>query len=146
MGKLIKAIAICEGAGLLGTIFTGPNINTWYVTLNKPPFNPPNWIFGPVWTTLFLFMGVALYRGWTKKINLKWFWIQLVLNVFWSAIFFGAKLPKLAAGEVLLMWAAIAMTMGSFYKKDKISVWLLAPYLGWVSFATILNVAIWILN
>ncbi len=137
---------ICEGAGILGSVFTTPNIGTWYAGLVKPPFNPPNWVFAPVWTTLFLLMGIALARGWSKKVNLKWFWVQLGLNVVWSVIFFGLKQPKAAVGEILFLTAAIVLAMRDFYRKDKAVVWLMGPYLAWVSFAAVLNVSIWILN
>src|SRR3990167_6158490 len=94
--KLLLAIVICQGAGLIGSIFTFNSVNTWYITLNKPFFNPPSWIFGPVWTILYLLMGISLYLAWnTKKVSLKWFWIQLGLNSLWSILFFGLKNPTL---------------------------------------------------
>jgi len=145
--KLFLAIIICEGAGLIGTIFTFNSVTTWYVTLNKPFFNPPSWIFGPVWTTLYLLMGVSLYLAWgTKKISLKWFWIQLGLNSLWSILFFGLKNPPLALIGIILLLVAIFMTIKSFWRKNKTAAWLLLPYLLWVSFASILNLFIVLLN
>jgi tryptophan-rich sensory protein len=145
--KLLLAIIICEGAGLIGTIFTFNSVTTWYVTLNKPFFNPPSWIFGPVWTILYFLMGISLYLAWgTKKISLKWFWIQLVLNSLWSILFFGLKNPPLAFLGIILLWVAIFMTIKSFRKKNKTASKLLIPYLGWVSFASILNLFIILLN
>ncbi len=145
--KLLLAIFICEGAGLAGSFFTFESVNTWYTTLTKPSFNPPPWIFSPVWTTLYLLMGISLYMAWgDKKVDLKWFWIQLGLNVLWSLIFFGLKNPTLAFVEVIFLWGAIFMTIKSFWKKKRIAAYLLIPYLLWVSFASILNLSLALLN
>lgn len=145
--RLLFAIIICEGAGLIGSIFTFNSVNTWYVTLDKPFFNPPSWIFAPVWTILYLLMGISLYLAWnTKKISLKWFWIQLVLNSLWSILFFGLKNPTLALLGITLLWLAIIMTIKSFWRYNKTASWLLLPYLAWVTFASILNLSIVILN
>jgi len=138
--RLIVAILIPQIIGGAGAIFTTPKIQGWYVTLNKPFFSPPNWVFGPVWTILFLMMGISLYLRWGK--NLKWFWIQLFLNFLWSVIFFGMENPGLALAEILILWWAIFKTIKSF---DKVGVWLY-PYLAWVSFASLLNAGIWYLN
>lgn len=145
--KLLLAIIICEGAGLIGSIFTINSVNTWYLTLNKPVFNPPSWIFGPVWTILYLLMGISLYLAWgTKKISLKWFWIQLALNSLWSILFFGLRNPAIAFFGIVLLWLAIFLTIKSFWRKNRTAAWLLIPYLLWVSFASVLNVFIVILN
>lgn len=145
--KLLLSILFCEGAGLIGSVFTFNSVNMWYVTLNKPFFNPPSWIFAPVWTILYLLMGVSLYLVWgTKKVNLKWFWIQLALNSLWSLIFFGLKNPMFAFLEIILLWLAILMTIKSFWKYNKTASWLLLPYLLWVTFASILNLSIVLLN
>ena len=145
--RLFLSIVLCEGAGLIGSIFTINSVNTWYLTLNKPFFNPPGFIFGPVWTILYLLMGISLYLVWEKKkTNLKWIWIQLVLNTTWSIIFFGLKNPALAFIIVLLLWFSIYQTISSFKKINKASAQLLYPYLAWVSFASVLNLAIVILN
>lgn len=145
--KLLIAIVICEGAGLIGSFFTIASVNTWYITLNKPFFNPPSWVFGPVWTILYLLMGISLYLVWgNKKISLKWFWIQLILNSLWSIIFFGLKNPTFAFFGIVLLWLAIAMTIKSFWKHNKTASWLLVPYLLWVTFASVLNLSIVLLN
>jgi len=145
--KLLISILICELAGMVGSIFTVSSVKTWYVTnLVKPSFNPPSWVFGPVWTTLFLLMGVALYLVWQKKKISKWFWIQLILNILWSGLFFGLKRPDLAFLEIIILWITILKTIVDFKKVNKSASWLLIPYLLWVSFAAFLNLAIVRLN
>lgn len=145
--KLFLAILLCQGAGLIGSIFTINSVTTWYSTLEKPFFNPPPWIFGPVWTILYLLMGISLYLVWgNKKITLKWFWIQLILNSLWSILFFGLKNPALAFLEIIFLWLAIVLTIQSFWKYNRNAAWLLIPYLLWVSFAGILNLSIALLN
>ncbi len=156
MAKLVLSLLICLFAGYLGSIFTSPSIPTWYATLAKPSFNPPNWIFAPVWTALFLLMGYALYLVWTKgEIKSKrkfvkpaiWaFGIQLALNVLWSILFFGMRSPFYAFIDILVLWAAIFLTICSFSKISKTAAWLLVPYILWVSFAVILNLSIVLLN
>ncbi|NMB83685.1 tryptophan-rich sensory protein [Candidatus Roizmanbacteria bacterium] len=147
------SVGICFLAGIVGSIFTYPAIKTWYVFLNKSSFNPPNWIFGPVWSLLYLMMAVALYlaiNSKTKKIvknqGLKYFYIQLVLNLFWSVIFFGAKLPLAAFFEIIFLWVFIFITIMKFMKINKVAAALLIPYLIWVSFASVLNLFIAVLN
>ena len=144
--KLIFCILITEGAGIVGSIFTMPSVRTWYQTLVKPSFNPPSWVFGPVWTVLFLLMGIALYLVWTKKNNLFWFWIQLFLNILWSIFFFGLHSPLLAFYEIFLLWIAIIITIVKFWSYNKKAGILLLPYLLWVSFASFLNLTIAQLN
>ena len=148
--KLLLSILLTQGAGGIGAIATTPKIVSWYVTLNKPTFNPPNWLFGPVWTLLFLMMGVAFYLVWMegKKAYgaLKIFGLQLGLNVLWSFLFFGAESPGLALLEIVFLWLAILATIISFQKISKTAMWLMIPYLGWVSFASVLNGAIYWLN
>lgn len=146
-------ILLSNSAGLLGSIFTSSAIPTWYATLVKPSFNPPSWVFGPVWTLLYTFMGLAAFlvwkRGWKKpevKSALLVFGIQLTLNALWSIIFFGMKELGIAFGEIVLMWLAIIATMRAFFRLDRRAGWLLAPYLGWVTFAATLNYALWSLN
>jgi tryptophan-rich sensory protein len=143
---LIAAILLCQAAGGLGMIFTVKAIPSWYSTLKRPWFNPPNWLFGPVWTLLYTLMGIALYRIWQLApipsgwvLGLTFFFIQLVLNALWSPLFFGLHDLWLAFAELLLMWAAIVLTIFLFYPMDAVSAWLLAPYLVWVSFAGLLN-------
>lgn len=151
--KLITAITVCELAGIIGSIFTGPEIQGWYTTLAKPMFNPPNWVFGPVWTTLFALMGIAAYLVWQQGINrhavrvaLELFAVQLGLNILWSLIFFGLHNPGWAVVEIAVLWLMIVSTIIAFYKVSKPAAWLLLPYLLWVSFASALNFAIWNLN
>ena len=143
---LVAAIAICQGAGILGSLVTIPAISGWYQTLVKPGFSPPNFLFGPVWTLLYFLMGISLYLVWIRTGNLKWFWLQLILNSLWSFLFFGLKSPGLAFVEIVFLWLAILMTIKSFIKVHRPAAYLLYPYLTWVSFAAILNFAIWILN
>ena len=146
--KLIAAIIICQLAGIIGAVFTGPSIPTWYTSLNKPAFNPPAWLFGPVWTLLYLLMGIALYFVWLspKKQAIGWFIIQLGLNVLWSLIFFGFRAPLFALIEIIFLWYAILFTIIWFYKVSRVAAYLLVPYLLWVSFACVLNLAIVLLN
>jgi translocator protein len=144
--SILWGIIICELAGLIGSIFTFRAIPGWYHGLNKPNFNPPNWIFGPVWTILYILMGIALAYGWKNKVNLTWFWTQLGLNALWSIIFFGWHRTDLAFIEIVLMWYMIILTIRSFAQKNVWQGWLLTPYLFWVSFASLLNWFIWKLN
>jgi len=151
--KLLISIVICELAGAVGSIYTTSAIKGWYNFLNKPSFNPPNWIFGPVWTTLFVLMGISLYIIWSKgldkkenKIAVYVFAGQLVLNVFWSVLFFGFHSPVFAFVEIIFLWLAILWTIIKFYKISKTAAYLLFPYILWVSFASVLNLFIAILN
>lgn len=151
--KLIISLLLCLGAGFLGSLFTTPAIDTWYATLLKPFFNPPNWIFAPVWTTLFILMGIALYLIWQKglknkkaKVAVGFFIVHLGFNSLWSIIFFGLHNPGLAFIDIVLLWLMIVFLIYYFYGLNKLAAWLLMPYLLWVSFATILNYSIWLLN
>ena len=151
--KLVVSILVCQGAGVVGSLFTSPAIASWYATLEKPSFNPPNWIFAPVWTLLFLLMGIALYFVWNseiesnkKRIAILIFAVQLVLNIFWSILFFGLQSPLYAFIEIIILWLAILLTIISFYKISKPAAELLLPYILWVSFAAVLNFSILILN
>jgi tryptophan-rich sensory protein len=150
--QLVVAVLICELAGIIGSVFTVSEISGWYGTLVKPALNPPSSIFGPVWTTLYLLMGVAVFLVWRmrekKKVNvaLFLFGFQLVLNTFWSIIFFGWHNPLLALVDITFLWISIVATIISFYKISRPSAFLLVPYLLWVSFATYLNYALWVLN
>jgi tryptophan-rich sensory protein len=146
--QILGSILICQAAGALGAVFTVRAIPTWYAGLKRPSFNPPNWVFGPVWTLLYTLMGIALYRVWQldpattgRAWALTWFFIQLALNALWTPLFFGLRALWLAFMELLLMWAAIALTAFLFYPLDPATAWLLAPYLAWVSFAGLLNYA-----
>jgi len=151
--KLILSIVICQAAGLIGTVFTLDSIPTWYAALNKPSFNPPNWLFGPVWTILYLMMGISLFIIWKEDLKNKVvksaftvFMIQLFLNTIWSIVFFGMQ--SLAGGLIIivLLWIMILITILKFMKISRVAGILLIPYLLWVSFATFLNFSIFKLN
>lgn len=151
--KLIIAIVVCQFAGVIGSIFTVSAIPTWYATLAKPALNPPSWVFGPVWTALYALMGIAAFlvwnKGWGRKDvrrALTVFGIQLVLNALWSIIFFGLHSPGWAFADIIALWLAIVWTMVLFYRISKPAMWLLVPYILWVSFATYLNYSIYVLN
>ncbi len=151
--KLIIAILVSEAAGIIGSIFTTPSISGWYANLVKPEFAPPNWIFAPVWTTLFALMGIAAFLVWKRglddkkvKIALGIFIGQLALNTLWSIIFFGLHSPAGAFLEIIFLWLAILATIIAFAKISRAAAWILAPYILWVSFAAYLNYAIWTLN
>ena len=151
--KLIVAIVISQLAGIIGSVFTMPAIEGWYANLAKPQLWPPNWIFAPVWTTLFFLMGIAAFLVWNKglkrkhvKIALGIFIVQLVLNTFWSIIFFGLQSPGAALVEIIFLWLAILATIIAFAKISKPAAWLLVPYILWVSFASYLNLMIWMIN
>ena len=150
--KLIASVILCQLAGFLGSLFTTPAIPTWYATLKKPFFTPPNWIFGPVWISLFILMGISLFYVWRRpdhpefKKALIFFFVQLILNVLWSLAFFGLRLPLLGLVDIILLWIAILLTIRHFSKVSKFAGALLLPYLVWVSFATLLNFSLWILN
>jgi len=145
-------LVICLGAGGLGAIATTPEIDGWYKTIAKPPWNPPDYVFGPVWTTLYVMMAIAAWLVWkpagfqAAKGPLMLFAVQLVLNVAWSWIFFGLHQPGRAFAEIMILWLAIAATMKSFFRRSPVAGSLLVPYLAWVSFAMTLNFAIWRLN
>lgn len=162
--KLIISIVGAELAGIISSIFTAPSIPTWYADLIKPALNPPSWVFGPVWTTLYALMGVSVFLIWssyTKAPNVNGtsedrrkvirnalgvFLLQLALNVIWSIIFFGLHSPFSAFICIIALWLAIAWTMIAFYKISKPAMWLLVPYILWVSFASYLNLMLWVLN
>jgi len=156
MSKMIKlalSILACLVAGFIGSAATMPSIPTWYASLQKPAFNPPNWIFAPVWTTLFIMMGVAAFLVWDKglenkkvRISLAIFGLQLLLNVLWSMLFFGLQSPLYAFIDILVLWASILATMIYFYRISAAAAYLLIPYILWVSFASALNLSIVILN
>ena len=140
-------------AGVIGSAFTFTGINSWYQYLLKPNFNPPSWLFGPVWTTLYILMGIALYLIWKDglkkdfvKNSFLLFIVNLVLNSLWSIVFFGLQNPALAFLVIILLWLVILVLIIRFYKINKLASYLLIPYILWVSFASILNFSIWQLN
>ena len=151
--KLIIALTVPLSVGWIGSLFTSPEINGWYSTLAKPALNQPNWIFGPVWTTLFILMGIAAFLIWRRGLNnknvqaaLAIFVFQLFLNVFWSLLFFGIHSPMVAFTEIISLWLAILALILAAYRVSRPAAYLLIPYVFWVSFATYLNYAIWQLN
>jgi tryptophan-rich sensory protein len=150
--KLVMSIALCQLAGVLGSLFTSPAIPTWYKTLNKPFFTPPDWIFGPVWISLFILMGISLFMIWRRqdhprfKLTLVFFLIQLILNILWSVAFFGLRSPLLGLVDIVLLWVAILLMIQHFSKVSGMAGFLLLPYLLWVGFAALLNFYLWILN
>ena len=151
--KLIISIAISVTAGAIAGFFTSTSVASWFQTINKPTWNPPNWVFGPVWTTLYILMGVAFFlvwksdtSNWLKKTAIVLYAVQLALNFLWSFIFFYLQQPGWALVEIIAMWVAILLTIFAFANVSKTAAWLLVPYICWVSFATILNYSIWKLN
>lgn len=151
--KLLASIIGCELVGIFGAIFTFSAIPNWYVTLNKPFFAPPNWVFGPTWTLLYCLMGISFFliwrQGWKKK-KIKiagiFFLAQLGVNFLWAPVFFGLRSPILGLINIVVMWTLIFISMRKFYSLSKLAFYLLIPYLLWVSFATLLNAAIILLN
>lgn len=151
--KLFISLLIPLAVGITAGLFTRPEIDSWFITLNKPWFNPPNWLFGPVWTTLYILMGIALWIVWksdaaepVKKMAIYLFAIQLVLNFFWSLIFFNQHQLGWAFAELVLLWLFILATIFAFGRISPMAAWLMVPYISWVSFAGILNFTIWRLN
>jgi len=150
--KLVASVILCQITGFLGSFFTTPAIPTWYKTLNKPFFTPPTWIFTPVWIILFILMGISLFFVWRNpdhpqfKPALIFFFVQLILNVLWSFAFFGRKSPFLGLLDIVVLWIAILLTIRYSFKVSKFAGVLLIPYLLWVSFASLLNFSLWILN
>lgn len=151
--KLLVSVAGAIAVGSSGAIFTSGAVQSWYQTIQKPWFNPPSWVFGPVWTCLFILMGLAFYRVWHKGlasknglIALRDYVFQFIFNVAWSAIFFGQQAYLLAFFELLVLWWLVYRTIVSFTKVDKLAGQLLWPYLAWTSFAAVLNLSIAWLN
>ena len=150
---LVASLVLSFSAAAIGSVFTAANIPTWYAGLNKPWWSPPNWLFGPVWTLLYLLMALSLYFVWispdrspARRIGIGLFVVQIVLNTVWSIFFFGLQQPSLALVEIVILWITILLTMIYFSRVNRLSTWLLLPYLLWVSFASILNAAIFWLN
>ncbi|MEO6725227.1 MAG: TspO/MBR family protein [Blastocatellia bacterium] len=141
-------VAICFAVAGVGSLLTTPSLSGWYAALQKPPWNPPNWVFGPVWSALYLGMAIAGWlvwreRGWrAAAVPLALFALQLALNVTWSGLFFALHLPWVAFAEIVLLWCAILATMVSFGRVKPAAGWLLVPYLAWVAFAAVLNLTL----
>jgi translocator protein len=151
--KFIVSLLVPLAVGGIAGWLTVPEIAGWYAGLNKPSFNPPNYLFGPVWTALYAMMGVAFFLVWKadadaglKKTAMMLFVVQLVLNFFWSLIFFNAHQLGWALVEIIAMWVFILLTIFAFGKISSLAALLLVPYICWVSFATVLNAALWKLN
>jgi translocator protein len=149
LAGFLLATALAAG---IGGIATAESVGSWYVTLNKPSWNPPGWVFGPAWTLLYLLMSVAAWRVWRvrdrpgARTTLALHGAQLVLNAGWSILFFGLRSPGLALIEIALLWSLLAVLQRAFWRLDRPAAWLWMPYLAWVSFATALNASIWWLN
>lgn len=139
--------------GFIGSQFTMESVKTWYLTINRPSFNPPNWVFAPVWTTLYVLMGIASFRVWQRRKTAEWFhwaviiyFVQLIFNLMWSFIFFELHQIGFALVEIILLLLLIVINAFIFYRFDKLAAWLFLPYFLWVSFATYLTYSIFILN
>ena len=145
-------IGICFGAAFVGAMFTTPSVPTWYAGLIKPSWTPPSWIFGPVWSALYLMMALAAWLVWRRgglaasPIPITLFVVQLGLNVTWSILFFGLHMPGVAFGEIVALWFALLATTIAFGRSTPIAGYLLLPYLIWVAFAAVLNFELWQLN
>ena len=149
---LVVFVLICFAVAGLGGLVTASNIPNWYAGIAKPTWNPPNWIFGPVWSCLYLMMAVSAWLVWRQvglagtKLPLALFAVQLGLNSLWSILFFGLHSPGMAAVDIVLLWTAILATLVAFWKRSRWAGILLVPYLAWVSFAAVLNLVIWRMN
>ena len=149
---LAFALALCVGVGALGGVWTAGGVRDWYPTLAKPPITPPGWLFGPVWTALYLIMGYAAWRVWRKAgfggapAALTLFAIQLALNLAWSYLFFGRHWIGAAFAEIIVLLIAIGATALAFARTDRVAARLLVPYIAWVAFASVLTGWIWMLN
>jgi len=152
IAKLIISIALPLVLGSVAGMFTSQSVPDWYAALNKPAFNPPDWIFGPVWTLLYLLMGISFFMVWKQEkgklrnLAILIYSVQMFLNFAWSFIFFYFKLIGLALVEIVLLWCAIILMLVLFKKIKPIAAYINTPYLLWVSFAAILNAAYYILN
>jgi len=151
--KLVVSVLICQFAGVIGSFFTTPSIPTWYATLNKPFFTPPSWLFAPIWITLYTLMGISAFLVWRKGMSHRnvrtasiVFAVQLILNVLWSAVFFGLRSLLGGLIAIVILWIAILFTILNFHKISRTAELLLIPYILWVSIATALNFSVLILN
>ncbi|MFA5246845.1 MAG: TspO/MBR family protein [Candidatus Micrarchaeia archaeon] len=147
------SLAVVFIAALIGSIFTIASIPTWYAQLAKPAFTPPSWVFGPAWTVLYVLMAVSFFLVWEKgfkgsnrNVAIGVYGLQLCLNVLWSVVFFGMRSPLSGLFVIALLWLSIAATIAVFWRISKTASWLLVPYILWVSFASVLNYYVWILN
>ncbi|MDZ7748930.1 MAG: TspO/MBR family protein [Halofilum sp. (in: g-proteobacteria)] len=151
-GTLVASLAVCFGAAALGGLVTATSVDGWYRTLARPAFNPPDWIFAPVWNILFLLMAVAAWRvatratGARRRAALALFALQLAANVLWSVLFFGLQSPAWALADIVVLATLVVATARAFWHIDRVAGALLVPYAAWVGFAVVLNAAIWWLN
>jgi len=152
LSALLIAFAACYGAAAIGAIFSVQGVSEWYATLAKPRWTPPAWLFGPVWTVLYAMMAISVWTVWRLRDRhriaaaVAAFAVQLALNAAWSPLFFGAHNPGAALADILLLLVALVVTIRLFAEKSVVAAWLLVPYILWVSFASVLNLAIWRLN
>ncbi len=148
----VAFLAVCLAVSALGGAATASSVGTWYRVLEKPPFNPPDWVFAPVWTALFFMMAIAGWRVWRRdglrkaRWALTLFGLQLGLNLTWSIVFFGLRSIGAALVEIIVLLLAILATTAVFWQRDRVAGMLFVPYAGWVAFATVLNAALWRLN
>ena len=149
---LLAFVALCLGISAIGGWITAGSVATWYRTLQKPFFNPPDWLFAPVWTVLYLMIAVAGWRVWRAhgfagaRSAMAAYATQLALNLAWSFLFFGGRMIDVALAEIVLLFAAIIVNAVLFWRIDRVAGWILAPYAAWVAFAGVLNLALWRLN
>ncbi|WP_254545556.1 TspO/MBR family protein [Halomarina pelagica] len=149
---LLVAVLVCELVGITAAVFTQTGLSTWYQSLVRPDLAPPNWVFGPVWTTLYALMGAAVWLAWrngrgrARTVAVGLFALQLALNFAWSFVFFGAGEILGALAVIVALLLAIVATMGAFWRIDRRATYLMVPYLAWVAFATYLNYGFWVLN
>jgi len=150
---LALSIVVCELVGASGVLLSGDGVGVWYPTLAKPGFTPPNWVFGPVWTTLFALLGIAAWLVWRRgldtedvRVALELFAVQYVVQVAWSGVFFGLRSPLLGLGVIVTLWIGILATIAAFDQVDRRAALLVVPYFAWVTFAAVLNYRIWQLN
>ncbi len=152
VGLAIVSVLVVAGASIAGQIATYPNLASWYFALAKPPFNPPSWVFAPVWTALYALMALALWRVLrctpesARRVALIFFFVQLALNALWPWMFFGARSPALGLVNIGPQLLVVLATIVLFYRLDSIAAWCLVPLAAWVAFAGVLNLSIWWLN
>jgi len=153
VSKLVVSVLVCQVAGVIGGLATAPNVGTWYAYVEKPSFTPPDWVFSPVWISLYLLMGVSGYLVWRRGLDksgvrkaMAVYVVQLILNPVWSFAFFGLHSPLAGLLVIVILWFMIVLTIFYFSKVSRASALLLVPYVLWVSFATVLNFSIFVLN
>ena len=151
--KIIICLAVTFSAPVVASFVMEPGGSDWYANLNKPSFNPPGWVFGPVWTALYILMAVSAGLVWQKglgerkvRLAMGLYLVQLILNALWTPFFFGLEMPLLAFIDIVLLWTAIIFTILAFFKVSRYGALLMLPYLGWTTFAAVLNFSLWYLN